>query len=465
MNKRVYVSVALSITLIAMAVTFAITWLVSRDIFEQTVNSVTQRQRFYDKLGELDNYVRSNFYGTIDDDYMNDRMGQGYINGLNDPNSAYYTEREFLEMMDIQDGVVVDVGLEIVKAPGGFRIVKVYPGSPAEIAAVPVGSLLVAVDGESVTGLTSARPVRASLRGQPETEVTITCLDPTGVTEKSYILRRVQFYTPTVVWQMVDGYAYMHISTITPRTATEFNNAVRQVLSENAKGFIIDVRGNTGGLIQSSSLEQVFDMVDLLCPRGTIASAGLKSNASKVLATSGEDAVEQPIVVLVNGSTGSAAELFAAALRSLGGAEVVGVKTAGRGMLQRAPKVMSDGSAVSVTYARLLYGPSQEDSFNEVGVLPDIEVVYENESDTSLINPDFKTDVVILRGLERVKTMARAKGLETSNLPASSTSQDASASGSTSGGESGAESQSGGSSSEDASKAESASSTSAASAG
>ncbi len=106
MNRRLPVSIALAITIIAMTVTFSLTWIVSMRTFDNIVRSVASLQAQYQKLTELDRYVRGNFYGAIDDDVLFDRVAMGYVAGLGDRYSVYYTAAEYAELLAIEDGTL-----------------------------------------------------------------------------------------------------------------------------------------------------------------------------------------------------------------------------------------------------------------------------------------------------------------------------------------------------------------------
>ena len=149
MRKKLPVSVSLAITIIAMTVTFSITWLVSMARFDATVSSVTQLQAQYQKLGEIDTYARNNFFGEIDNDTLFDQVAKGYINGLGDRYSVYYTEAEYAELLAIESGALLGVGLELYRdGNGSYHIAYVYPGSPAARAGVRQGGRLLTVDGQ-----------------------------------------------------------------------------------------------------------------------------------------------------------------------------------------------------------------------------------------------------------------------------------------------------------------------------
>ena len=133
MNKKISVSVAITVALIAMTVTFSITMIVAMQIFDNTVTSVNEKQSMYNKLAEIDKYVRANAYNPIDDVTLNDYIAYGYVLGINDKNAKYYTEKEYSDLLAVQNGKLLGIGVDLIKdATTGYgRVIRVYSGSPA----------------------------------------------------------------------------------------------------------------------------------------------------------------------------------------------------------------------------------------------------------------------------------------------------------------------------------------------
>lgn len=154
-------------------------------------------------------------------------------------------------------------------------------------------------------------------------------------------------------------------------TVDDFKYAVSDLKSQGVKGLIFDVRNNPGGLLDS-----VADVLDYLLPEGDLVSETNKKGETKVLCTSDSSCIELPMVVLVDGETASAAELFAADLRDFKVAELVGQTTYGKGIMQGAFP-LEDGSAIKMTIA--YFNPHSGVNFNGVGLKPDYEVALTTE--------------------------------------------------------------------------------------
>ncbi len=411
MNRRVPVSIALAITIIAMTVTFSLTWIVSMRTFDNTVRDVTSLQAQYQKLYELDMYVRNNFYGEINNDALFDRVAVGYVAGLGDRYSAYYTAAEYAEMMQIEGGSLLGVGIEVVRdADGQFRIVRVYEDSPAARAGVTVGGFISQVDGVDAKTIATVRSLESRLYGPDGTELELNAIY--NVTEQQqFNIRRSNFTPPLVEMQMLGDYAYIRLPSFARDPYADINYAVSRAIERGARGLVFDVRGNADGVFRNS-----YQSIDFLCPVGTVAKSVAKNGTVRVLATSDENRVLLPMAVIVDGGTAGAAELFATAVRDLAGGRVVGTVTAGHGTIQSAPYRLQDGSAVSVTVSNLLTG--RDESFDNTGVTPDV-AVESGEGDLVsslasreeyLYNPVPGADTQIRRGAETVRNIVIEEG-------------------------------------------------------
>ena len=175
-------------------------------------------------------------------------------------------------------------------------------------------------------------------------------------------------------------------------TVDDFKYAVSDLKSQGVKGLIFDVRNNPGGLLDS-----VADVLDYLLPEGDLVSETNKKGETKVLCTSDSSCIELPMVVLVDGETASAAELFAADLRDFKVAELVGQTTYGKGIMQGAFP-LEDGSAIKMTIA--YFNPHSGVNFNGVGLKPDYEVALTTEQKLNFDTLDETSDPQLMKAIE-----------------------------------------------------------------
>lgn len=429
MKKKISVSLAIAIAIIAMTVTFSVTMILAMKLFDRTVSDVNEKQVMYNKLAEIDKVARDNFYTEINDQTLYDMLATGYVAGLGDRNSKYYTAKQVTELNDTASGKLMGIGVEVVKdASGYFRIVKIYPGSPAEAAQLSQNLIITKLDETDLKTLT-LDAVNSLLKGESGTTIKVTYLQDNA--ETLVDIQRSPFDLPTVEFQLVDAVGYIKIRTFADETVSQLDYAINALTQQGASSLVFDVRNNAGG-----SLSAAAECVDLLCPAGTIVSGTYKGGETKVLYTSDEKEVALPMVVLTNGNTASGAELFAVSLRDFGKGRIVGAKTAGRGTLQRM-YTMTDGSAVSLTVAVMV--PGRSESFDGVGVTPDYERTLSAEEELAYYDYTVNDDPQIQRAIEVAVSLA-AGNSGNGPAPSSSAAPDSSSSQATSDGADGADS-------------------------
>ena len=402
MNKKIPISLALAIAIVAMTVTFCITMIVSMKMFDSTVTSVKEKETMYDKLAELDKSVRDNYYGTIDDHTLYDTVGAGYLAGLGDKYAKYYTAAQYANYLKQAAGRLMGIGVDVVKDATGYaRVLTVYADSPAAEAGIEKDSYLTAVDGVSLKGL-SSEAIRTLLQGEEGTVTTVTVLSPDLTTETDVELSRRTYRVRSVSSQKVNSTAYIRIQSFNQNTPAEFDADWQSLLSGGITGLVLDVRGNT-----STDIENMVRVLDVLCPQGVVGSAVYKNGDTVSLGeTTGESVAGVPVVLITNSTTAGATELFCVTLRDMLGAKIVGVRTAGRGSIQTIIE-QTDGSALEFTVAAMV--PANEASaFDGVGVAPDFEIALSAAEEAVAYDLTVENDPQILRAFEMMDTLTGA---------------------------------------------------------
>ena len=410
MNRKISLGMAVTIVILAMTVTFSITMLVAMRLFDSTVSSVKEKESMYNKIAEVDRYVRANDYYTIDETVLYDRMTSGYLLGTGDKYARYYTAAGYTELMNIQNGTLVGIGVELGKDQTGYaRVTRVYEDSPAQEAGIAVGDYITAVDGTDVKALYTVDNIQARLRGEVGTTVNVVWLD-SAAAEHSADLTHSGYTAATVDHQMLqENVGYIRIRQFDASTPSELDYAIRSLTQNGALSLVFDLRDNGGGI-----LDDALRCIDLICPEATLAYAEDKNGSRTVLGSSDDDnAVELPLVCLVNGNTASAAELFASCLRSYNGARLVGVATQGKGTIQSSPQRLSDGSAVVITVARLICGDGS--CFDGTGLAVDVERAFSAEEEVMFYDYTTETDPQILRAVNTAQQMSGTATLSAVN--------------------------------------------------
>ena len=402
MSKKISLGVAATIAIIAMAVTFSLTMVVSMKMFNTTVSSVKNKERQYNKLSEIDRFVRAGEYFTIDEDTLNDRLAAGYMNGINDKYAVYYTAKEYSEKQSVEKGTRTGIGVAVVNdtSSGYARIIRLYDNSPAAEAGMQVGGFITAINDESTRNITSTARLTSKLLGEEGTTTTITYLTPDRQ-EQQLNLVHSNYKTPSIYTrQMVaDTCGYIRIDAFTSGTASEFKAAVDELLQQGANSLVFDLRDNTG-----ENLNAALVAADYCVPSGEIAKQQDRDGNVTVLRMSDETKINVPIVCLVNGSTAGSAELFANALRKMAGATLVGTKTAGKGVILSDAQSFSDGSAAYITVGLLL--DNEDQTWNEEGLRPDIDAALSVDEQNAYYDYTLDTDPQISKAVNAATALA-----------------------------------------------------------
>lgn len=402
MSKKISLGVAATIAIIAMAVTFSLTMVVSMKMFNTTVSSVKNKERQYNKLPEIDRFVRAGEYFTIDEDTLNDRLAAGYMNGINDKYAVYYTAKEYSEKQSVEKGTLTGIGVAVVNdtSSGYARIIRLYDNSPAAEAGMQVGGFITAINDESTRNITSTARLTSKLLGEEGTTTTITYLTPDRQ-EQQLNLVHSNYKTPSIYTrQMVaDTCGYIRIDAFTSGTASEFKAAVDELLQQGANSLVFDLRDNTG-----ENLNAALVAADYCVPSGEIAKQQDRDGNVTVLRMSDETEINVPIVCLVNGSTAGSAELFANALRKMAGATLVGTKTAGKGVVLSDAQSFSDGSAAYITVGLLL--DNEDQTWNEEGLRPDIDAALSVDEQNAYYDYTLDTDPQISKAVNAATALA-----------------------------------------------------------
>lgn len=398
MSKKVSLGVAATVTLIAMAVTFSMTMTVSMNMFNNTVSSVKNKERMYNKLSEVDRYVRANEYFDINDDTLNDTIASGYMLGISDRYARYYSAKAYSERVGLANGRLMGIGVAVVKDPssGYARIIRVYDNTPATNVGLEVGGFITAIGDTSTRSMSDTAAMISALLGEEGSTVSIKYLTPLRE-EQSFEIIHANYTTPSIstVRLMDNGVGYLRIDSFTSGTAVEFRNAVNSLTNQGATSLIFDLRDNSG-----ENLNAALVATDYCVPSGLIAQSQDKGGNVADLRMSDENEITLPMVCLVNGSTASGAELFANALRKMAGATIVGSTTAGKGVLLSDPQSLSDGSAVVITVGILL--DNEGKNWNGTGLTPDVDASLTNDEQSSYYDFTVDNDPQITKAINAI---------------------------------------------------------------
>jgi carboxyl-terminal processing protease len=304
--------------------------------------------------------------------------------------STYYNAAAIKEMQAQTAGTFGGVGLELALAEGSVRVVAALDDTPAARAGILPGDLVTAIDGKPTTGLELAAVV-ARVRGEIGQPVFLTLKREGEAAPLEVRLVRAQIAVQSVKSRPENDVAYLRIATFNDTTPASLRDAVTKASPANPKGYVLDLRSNTGG-----ALNRVIEAADLFLESGDILATHGRTPDSDASykATPGEIAKGLPIAILVNEGTSSGAEIFVGALKDNGRAKVFGVRTYGKGSVQTIFTLGALG-AVRLTTSRF-YTPSGR-NLEGHGIDPD--VVVPGTASASGPDPVLAAALAYLRGL------------------------------------------------------------------
>lgn len=382
MGKKITLGTAITLIIIAVAITVSLTMVLALRNFNEKVSGITERENMFAKFTEIDNYVRQN-RSDIDEETLMDGVAKGYLSGINDPYALYMSAETYSAYVAASSQTVAGVGITASMDSDGYMLVgKVYEGSTAASAGILPGDLIIKVDDINLSADTYTE-AEALLIGEAGTKVTLKVRRDGEDTEME-ITRRV--LTPTNVTAVpFDNYYYIRVDDFTESTPDQFSKAVEKAISAGAQYLVFDVRSVNSGLVSSAAT-----VLDRLVGSGDMLYVEYTDGSEETLYTSNSRETDIPMVVLVNESTAGAAEFFAAGLRDFGKAKIVGMQTAGVGSLQKIYK-LDDGSAIQLTIGKY-YLANSKTAWEGSGVVPDhmVSLDYTPDfSNLSAIDPGF----------------------------------------------------------------------------
>ncbi|HEX8943087.1 MAG TPA: S41 family peptidase [Gemmatimonadaceae bacterium] len=336
--------------------------------------------------------VQTQFTDTLTASQVYEKAARGLVRELSDPYSELLSPKASEAFNRATGGRYGGTGMLISEvSPGkGIVVQRVFPNTPAEEAGVREGDHIIAVDTFSTVNLASTK-VSDLLRGDPGSKVTVVYTRP-GVPEpiKLHFIRRV-VHVPAVAFagMMGDHVGYIPLQTFNENAAGEVQAAVDQLVKEGAKGLVLDMRDNGGGIV-----EQALETASLFLREGQeIASVRSRSQPTENLRSSGRHlALDIPLVVLVDGGSASATEIVAGALQDHDRALVLGTTSFGKGLVQSVYQ-LADGYQLKMTTAKW-YTPSGRSIHRERKLVGGefVEVRPDSTGADSTKKPKFKSD-------------------------------------------------------------------------
>ena len=355
-------------------------------------------QESVQKAKAIENLIDKYYLDKIDNDELESYLYKGLMAGLGDPYSTYYTAEEYKELTEDTEGVYRGIGVTMQKdvSTGAVTVVKCFEGAPGAEAGLQPQDQLVKVNGEDITDKELSEVVTMIKTSESDT-VTLTILreGESDYREVEVTLDTVE--APMVEHEMLDNkIGYITINQFAETTASQYETALEDLNNQGMERLIVDVRDNPGGLLTS-----VCDVLDSMLPEELLVYTEDKNGKKSEYNATGTDQFDKPMVILVNGNSASAAEIFSGALQDYKVAKLVGTTTFGKGIVQQIFN-LSDGSAVKMTISKY-YTPSGR-CIHGTGLEPDIEVDLPDELKNQ-VSIDKSEDTQLQKAIETVKEM------------------------------------------------------------
>ena len=392
MSKKISIGTAVILMLLAVLVTFQLTFVALSNKYQSELNELTISQDMYAKLAAVDELYRTLYIGEIDEKTLTDNLIRGYVLGTGDKYAYYLDEEQFAEMMASNNAELQGIGIMVIYQNDLIEIISVMPDSPALDAGLEPGDIIAYVGGESVAELGYTAAVNR-LQGEAGTLAEFTVqrgdeLIDVSI-ERGYVNEQSVMYH---VYEPDPTIGIVKILSFNLGTPEQFKSACEELIAGGVTKFVFDVRYNPGG-----DLESITEILDYLLPEGPIVRI-VDADGNEDVRYSDASELDMPMCVLVNSSTASAAELFSSALQDYDKAELVGTVTYGKGTMQTIIR-LADNTGLGISYR--MYNPPYSDNYEGVGVQPDYVVeMDESVADKNIYKITDEEDTQLQKAIE-----------------------------------------------------------------
>jgi carboxyl-terminal processing protease len=316
----------------------------------------------------------------------------GMMDALGDQHSSYMNPRDFADANSSLEGEYEGIGAYVDTTTEYLTITSPMPGSPAERAGLMPGDQVVAIDGEDMTGI-NAEVARTKVLGPANTVVHLTIMREGEDKLLEFDVTREKISIKSATGKMLDNnIAYIQVTTFGDKTTPELLDALKELMPQNPKGIILDLRNNGGGFLGTSvevASQFLADGVVLYEQYGN----GTRTTYD-VIPGGMATATDIPMVVLINEGSASASEIVAGALQDTGRAKLVGVTSFGKGSVQNWIPLSGDNGAVRITIAKWL--TPNENTIHEIGLTPDVTVERTEEDYKANLDPQLDKAVEVI---------------------------------------------------------------------
>ena len=394
-SKKIYRTIMLII--VVALITFIITTAIMYKTFsgENKGTFLSSNYELNSKINNIKRILKKDYVGEIDESKLKDGAIKGYVDGLDDEYTEYFTQKEMEEFKAETEGNYVGIGIYMAKNSKDNNIVVVshIEGSPAETAGIKTGDIIKKVDGKEYTA-DDFETISTYIKGKEGTKVNLE-IERNGETLTFEVERKNIDLYPMKSEVLEGNIGYINIQSFDDGCAKEFQENYNELKEKKVTSLIIDLRNNGGGIV-----DEALDILDKLLDKDSVLMITKDKNEKEVVEKAKNKAsIKIPVVVLVNENTASASEIFASALQDNNRAKIVGTKTYGKGVIQEL-LTLSDGSGIKITTEEY-YTPNRN-KINKVGITPNEEVNLPDNV-AGKYNLERKDDTQLRRAVDMLK--------------------------------------------------------------
>lgn len=401
-QKRQNIYRVIMLVVLTAVITFMVTTIAMYSKFQNSGSlssngsSLSSENTLVKTLQSFKAMINKLYIGDVDEDAMIEGALKGYVEGLGDPYTEYYTKEEMADLREELNSEYVGIGVYIGNnaVDNTIVIAGTIKSSPAEEAGLKAGDVVEKIDDVSYTGKQLSEATKV-LKAEEGTTVKLTILRDEKEIEINITRRKIT--VEHVSSKMMDNnVAYIKIDSFDNNVADSFKSQLTDLMKGNVNGIIIDLRSNGGGIVTEAT-----DIADLFLEKDEtiLITKSKKDNEEKITKSKQEPIVKNtPVVILVNEATASASEILAGALKDKYNATIVGKTTYGKGVIQSLYN-LTDGSGLKITTDE--YFTPNHNKIQKTGITPDVEVDLTKDADGNYETGD--KDAQLLKAIEVIK--------------------------------------------------------------
>ncbi len=396
-KKRTAIISGIVLVLVTSLLTAVFSNLVAIELDERVIirksdyEHFTSLQNDFNKMLQLKEFINKNYYKPVDNENFEDGVIKGLFESLEDPYSVYMTKSEFDSFKTHTEGTYGGIGVIVTPGDDGYiTVVSPIEDTPGERSGIISGDKIIKVDDKEVTAEKLDEAV-ALMKGKPGTEVNLTLIRPKKNEPITVTIKREEIRLKTVKSRIIENdIGYIRLSMFDEHTAEDFKTHLSDLLSQDIKGLVIDLRNNPGG-----SLSVCVEIADEILGKQTIVYTQDREG-NKRYEESDSKKLDIPYTVLVNEGSASASEILTGAIKDTESGVIIGTTTFGKGLVQMV-KPLNDGTGFKLTISQY-FTPSGE-YIHGKGIEPNIVVELPDELKEKLELTD-EEDIQLQKALE-----------------------------------------------------------------